>query len=169
MGRPSTISHSHRLLLCYQLWAWYLHTASAHHSPLQSGGGIGSSRFLGKKPLQQCTTAEVQQFVQVSTRVEQSKAKTEDKSTKNVSILPCCDSLDWILAGQRLIIFSRIFHSTEGVTCRASWLSLRTKAVCHHQERRGVQEQLLSHYRRAGARGEDVAFRFNTFTHQRHI
>lgn len=138
-------------------------------SSLESGGGIGSSRFLGKKPLQQWVMVEVQQSLRVSTCVEQSKAITEDKWAKNISILPCCDSLDCILAGQRLVIFSVIVHSTKGVTCRASWLHLHTKAVCHYQEQRGIQEQLLSHYRRAGTHGEEVAFRFNTFTLQWHI
>lgn len=134
-------------------------------SSLESGGGIGSSKFLGKKPLWQCAMVEVQQPMQMTTHVQQSKAVTEDKRAKDISILPCCDSLDWILAGQRLIIFSIIFHSSEAVTCRATWLPLRTKAVCHRQERRGIQEQLLSHCGRAGAH-EEVAFQFNTFTHQ---
>lgn len=148
------------LLFAYCFHPW--------QSSLESGGGIGSSRFLGKKPLQECTTVDVQQPVWASTHVQQSKAMTEDKWAKNISIPPCCDSFNWILAGQRLVIFSIIFHTTEGVTCRASCLPLCTKAVCHQQERRGIQEQLLSHYRRAGAHGE-VAFRFNTFTLQWHI
>lgn len=72
--------------------------------------------------------------------VEQSKAMTKGKWANSISIFPCCDSLDWILAGKRLIIISIFFNSGVHVACRASWLPCHEKAVCHQQERRGIQE-----------------------------
>lgn len=134
MGQPSSanfIRHSHRFLSCYQLWYCYLHTASAHHSPVWSQVGVlDLTDFWGRRKYDdaqwwECTMLgthnsenalwpwQIQQHMLVST----CRAGQSNEWTNSISILPCYDSLDWILAGQRLIVISVIFNSTVHVAC----------------------------------------------------
>lgn len=154
MGKPSSInfiSQSHRFLSCYQIWYCYLHTASAITVQFEVRWEYWISQISREEELMIMHNGGKAQWWKCSghgkssnpcwwAHAEQSKAVSKDKWANSISILPCCDSLDWTLAEQRLIIISIIFN----VVCSASWLCHHEKAVCHHR-------RAAVHYRRACA------------------